>query len=111
MIDAAIGRYQITAQLGAGGMGVVYRARDTKLNRDVALKMLPPGLLEDERARRRFRKEALALSRLNHPNIATIHDFDSSGGMDFIVMELVDGPSLETRAGHVLSDEELLSVG
>jgi TolB-like protein len=75
-------------------MGVVYRARDERLDRDVALKVLPAGSLSDEDARRRFRKEALALSKLNHPHIATIHDFDSQGGMDFLVMELISGKAL-----------------
>jgi eukaryotic-like serine/threonine-protein kinase len=72
-------------------MGVVYRAQDVRLERDVALKILPAGLLADEGARKRFRKEALALSKLNHPNIATVHDFDSDGGVDFLTMELVAG--------------------
>src|SRR5262249_32243026 len=75
-------------------MGVVYRARDTRLERDVALKVLPAGLLADAAARRRFRAEALALSRLNHPNVATVFDFDSQEGVDFLVMELIPGTSL-----------------
>ena len=108
MIGSAIGRYVIEEQLGAGGMGVVYRARDTKLDRHVAIKVLPPGLLNDDRARKRFRKEALALSRLSHPNIATAHDFDSADGVDFIVMELVKGASLD---GARFTDEtEMLRI-
>ncbi len=75
-------------------MGVVYRAHDERLDRDVALKVLPAGSLGDEDARRRFRKEALALSKLNHPHIATIHDFDSQDGTDFLVMELISGKAL-----------------
>ncbi len=111
MIGRTMGRYAITERLGAGGMGEVYRARDTRLDRDVALKVLPPGLLEDDRARRRFRKEALALSRLNHPNIATVHDFDFADGIDFIVMELVEGTSLDRRlAAGPMGEEELLRV-
>ena len=72
-----LGRYRIVEQIGAGGMGVVYRARDLRLDRDVALKVLPPGSLGDQASRARFRKEALALSRIAHPNIAVVHDFDT----------------------------------
>ena len=71
-----LSHYRIVEKIGAGGMGEVFRAYDQHLDRDVAIKVLPPGTLGDESARKRFRKEALALSRLNHPNIATIHDFD-----------------------------------
>jgi eukaryotic-like serine/threonine-protein kinase len=71
---AHLGPYLILAPLGAGGMGVVYRARDERLERDVAIKVLSPGLLTDESARRHFRKEALALARLSHPNIAAVYD-------------------------------------
>jgi serine/threonine protein kinase len=70
MIGQSLGRYRILAEVGSGGMGVVYRARDERLERDVALKVLPKGRLGDETARRRFRKEAKALSKLNHPNEA-----------------------------------------
>jgi TolB-like protein len=89
-------------------MGVVYRAHDERLDRDVALKVLPAGSLGDEDARRRFRKEALALSKLNHPHIATIHDFDSQDGTDFLVMELISGKALSNviRDGG-LSDSEV----
>ena len=89
-------------------MGVVYRAHDERLDRDVALKVLPVGSLGDEDARRRFRKEALALSKLNHPHIATIHDFDSQDGTDFLVMELISGKALSNviREGG-LSDSEV----
>jgi Tol biopolymer transport system component len=92
-----LGPYEVVSPLGAGGMGEVYRARDTKLGRDVALKVLPEGALTDDEARRRFRKEADALARLAHPHIATIHDFDSANGTDFLVMELVRGPSLRDK--------------
>ncbi|MGH9384043.1 MAG: protein kinase domain-containing protein, partial [Vicinamibacterales bacterium] len=91
LVDRTLGRYRVIERLGAGGMGVVYRARDERLDRDVALKVLPPGRLEDEDARRRFKKEALALSRINHPQIATIHDFDTDAGVDFLVMEFIPG--------------------
>src|SRR6266436_8930836 len=93
--DALIGRtlshYRVLEKIGAGGMGVVYLAHDERLDRDVALKALPTGLLSDKAARRRFRKEALALSRLNHPGIATIFDFDTQEGADFLVMEHIQG--------------------
>jgi eukaryotic-like serine/threonine-protein kinase len=93
-------------------MGVVYRAHDERLDRDVALKVLPPGSLADEAARKRFRQEALALSKINHPNIATIHDFDTEGDVDFLVMELIAGPPLDAliRPGG-LSDEEVRGFG
>jgi TolB-like protein/tRNA A-37 threonylcarbamoyl transferase component Bud32/Tfp pilus assembly protein PilF len=94
-IGRTIGRYRILDRLGAGGMGVVYRAYDSRLRREVALKMLPSGSLADENTRKRFRREALLLSRLNHPNIAVVHDFDSDGSTDFLVMELIAGKSLD----------------
>src|SRR5271157_6152389 len=80
LVGNVLGHYRIVEKIGAGGMGEVFRAHDKHLDRDVAIKVLPPGTLGDESARRRFHKEALALSKLNHPNIATIHDFDTQGG-------------------------------
>ncbi len=97
MIGQALGRYRVLEKIGAGGMGEVYRARDERLERDVALKVLPQGLLADEAARKRFHKEALSLSRLNHPNIATVHDFDTHRGVDFLVMEYVPGDTLDQK--------------
>ncbi len=94
---AKLGPYEIVAPLGAGGMGVVYRARDQRLERDVALKVLTAGLLADESARRRFRKEALALAKLSHPNIAVIYDVGAEEGVDYLVMECVPGQSLAER--------------
>ena len=94
MIGEALSHYRILAPLGAGGMGVVYRARDERLEREVALKLLPPGAVGDESARRRLRHEAVALSRLNHPAIATIYAFDSDRDTDFLVMELLAGQTL-----------------
>src|SRR5215469_394380 len=110
MIGQTLGHYLILEEIGAGGMGVVYRARDERLERDVAIKILPPGSLDDDASRKRFRKEALALSKLNHPNIATVHDFDREGGADFLAMELVVGETLsqKIRAG-ALPEKEIIS--
>jgi len=94
MIGQTLGRYRIVERLGEGGMGVVFRAEDPRLERDVALKVLKPNALHDEDAKRRFRLEARALSRLLHPNIATLFDFDSDAGVDFLVLEFVPGESL-----------------
>ncbi len=111
-IPQTLGHYRIIEKIGAGGMGEVYRAHDEHLDREVALKVLPPGALENEAARKRFRQEAMALSKLNHPNIATIHDFDTQEGVDFLVMELVRGATLAERmqVGQ-LSIEEIVTVG
>jgi serine/threonine-protein kinase len=93
-------------------MGEVYKAHDERLDRDVAVKVLPSGTLADEHARKRFRKEALALSKLNHPNIATVFDFDTQEGVDFIVMELVEGGSLteKVKTGP-LTQKEISNLG
>ena len=107
-----LGQYRILEQIGAGGMGVVFRAHDERLERDVALKVLPPGLLDDEGARKRFRQEALAVSKLNHPNIETVHDFDTKEGMDVLVMELIPGLSLDDKlAGGPLPEKEVANLG
>ncbi len=112
MIGKTISHYRIVEKIGAGGMGVVYRARDERLERDVALKALPAGVLTDERARKRFRQEALALSQLNHPNIATVHDFDTQEGVDFLVLEYIPGVTLnEKLAAGPLGEKELLRLG
>ena len=93
-------------------MGVVYRARDQQLERDVALKVLPPGMLADEDARKRFRKEALALAKLNHPNIAIVHEFGTEDGTDFLVTEYIGGLTLDTKlALGPLPGREVLSYG
>ena len=92
---ARIGSFEILAPLGAGGMGEVYRARDTRLGREVAIKVLPAERLADEGRRARFVQEARAASALNHPHIVTIHEIESADGIDFIVMELVHGQTLD----------------
>jgi serine/threonine-protein kinase len=90
-----LGRYQVQEKIGAGGMGVVYRAEDTRLGRTVALKVLLPGLTSDPERRNRFVREAKAASALNHPNIITIHDIDQADGIDFIAMEFIAGRTLQ----------------
>ena len=111
MIGQTVGHYLVTEQIGAGGMGVVYRARDQRLNRDVALKVLPPGKLGDEAPRKRFRKEALALAKLNHPNIGTVYDFDTQNDVDFLVMEFIPGETLGQRiAKGSLPDKEWIAI-
>jgi tetratricopeptide (TPR) repeat protein len=111
-VQATLSHYRILEQIGAGGMGVVFRAHDERLDRDVALKVLPLGTVAEMAARRRFHKEALTLSKLNHPNIATVHDFDTQDGTDFLVEELIEGLSLDTmlRSGP-LAEKEILDLG
>jgi serine/threonine protein kinase/tetratricopeptide (TPR) repeat protein len=107
MIGQTLGHYLIVEEIGAGGMGVVYRAHDEQLDRDVALKVLPAGLLADEGARKRFRNEALALAKLNHPNIETVHEFGSERDLDFLVMELIHGVPLSQKLSEGPLDEAL----
>lgn len=97
MLGQTLGHFRILEKIGEGGMGVVYRARDEQLDRDVALKILPAGILADDAARKRFRKEALALAKLNHPNIATVYELGSANAVDFLVMEMVPGLALRER--------------
>ena len=112
MVGKTISHYRVTEKLGAGGMGEVYRATDTKLERDVALKVLPAETLADEAARKRFRKEALALSKLNHPNIATVYDFGTEDGIDFLVMEYVAGETLaEKTSNAALTGRQVARLG
>jgi len=106
------GHYRILERVGSGGMGVVYRGYDGHLEREVAIKFLNPGTIADEAARRRFRNEAHVLSKLNHPNIATVHDFDTQEGCDFLVMEYIHGVNLADRlAKGALAEEEVLRLG
>ena len=112
MIGKNISRYRILEQIGAGGMGVVYRARDEQLERDVAIKVLSPGLLADANARRRFRKEALSLARVNFPSVATIHEFGSEGDLDFLVTEYIPGTTLDSKLyGTRLPEKEVVQLG
>ncbi len=92
-----LGPYEITAALGAGGMGEVYKARDTRLDRTVAVKVLPASLAADPERKERFEREARAVSALNHPNICTLYDIGHQDGVDYLVMELIEGESLESR--------------
>ena len=111
-METTLGHYQIIEQIGAGGMGVVYRAHDEHLDRDVAIKVLSTDRLPDQDSRRRFRGEARALSRLNHPNIATIHDFDSFNDVDALVMEYIPGQDLnELLRDGPLPEREIVRLG
>src|SRR5713101_5625505 len=105
------GPYEILARIGAGGMGEVYRARDTKLGRDVAIKVLPESFAHDAERMARFEREAQLLASLNHPHIATIHGLEESGDVRALVMELVEGPTLAERiGGRAMSVEEALPI-
>src|SRR5436190_18400845 len=92
-----LGRYEIISPLGAGGMGEVYRAGDTRLEREVAIKVLPQHLSENPEVRARFEREARTVSSLNHPHICTLFDVGHENGIDYLVMELVEGETLATR--------------
>src|SRR5215510_10720873 len=106
-----LGAYEILSALGAGGMGEVYRARDTKLGRDVALKVLPDSLAHDSERLARFEREAHLLAALNHPHIAHIYGFEDATGVPALVMELVDGPTLADRLAHgPMSLDEALPI-
>jgi eukaryotic-like serine/threonine-protein kinase len=111
MIGKTISHYRIVEKLGEGGMGVVYRARDSKLNRDVALKVLPELFAKDAERMARFQREAQVLASLNHPNIASIYGLEESGGVRALVMELVEGPTLADRiAQGPVPLEEVLTM-
>jgi Tol biopolymer transport system component len=107
-----LGPYEIVELRGKGGMGEVYRARDTRLERDVALKVLPTELSEDEVFRRRFEREAKTISQLQHPNVCTLHDVGSQDGVDYLVMEFLEGETLQDRiARGPLAIDEALRIG
>src|SRR6516162_2015034 len=103
--------YRIVERIGAGGMGEVYRARDTKLNRDVALKVLPEVFARDAERMARFRREAQVLASLNHPNIATIYGLEESNGNCALVMELVEGPTLALPLDEALPIAKQIAEG
>jgi len=111
LIGHDLSRYHVIEKLGRGAMGVVYKATDPRLERHVAIKVLPGRALADETSRRRFRREALALSKLNHPHIAGILDFDTQDGTDFLVMEYVPGTPLTERVKQgALPESEVVRV-
>src|SRR5215831_16807859 len=110
-VGSQIGVFRIDTLLGVGGMGEVYRAHDTKLNRDVAIKILPPAFASDPDRLARFKREAQVLASLNHPNVAAIHGFEDSSGIHALVLELVDGPTLADRlAVSALPIDEALKI-
>ena len=112
LVGQSLGHYRIVEKVGEGGMGQVYRGRDEHLARDVAIKVFPPGTLVDGSARRRFRNEAQTLSQLSHPNIATIYDFDTFEGIDFLAMEYITGETLSDKlAPGPLSDKDIARLG
>src|SRR5882762_6087989 len=92
-----LGPYEILSPLGAGGMGEVYRGRDTRLDRSVAIKVLPAHLSSDPALKQRLERESKAISALQHPNICTLHDIGHQDGIDFLVMEFLEGETLERR--------------
>src|SRR5271166_6944179 len=107
-----LGPYEIQSPLGAGGMGEVYRAKDTRLDRTVAIKILPEQLSSDPVCKQRFEREAKTISSLNHPHICTLHDIGSQDGVDYLVMEYLEGETLADRLQRgALPLDEALKIG
>jgi len=107
-----LGHFRLIEEIGAGGMGIVFRAWDTRLEREVAVKVLNPKTLIDGSSRKRFRREALMLSKLNHPNVESVYDFHTENGMDYLVLEYVPGMSLDDRIETgALTEKEVMAIG